>query len=67
MRLVKKGERRQRGCRFCLDYQGAKRCPHSKCPYTELDGYDDYEEFYNATDLDLKHLFSDFFTQDKRR
>lgn len=67
MQLIEKDERRQRGCGFCLYYKWAKRCPHDKCPYTVLDGYTDYEDYYNATDSDLKHLFSDVFTQDKRR
>ena len=67
MRLIEKDERRQRGCRFCLDYKGAKRCPHDKCPYTELDGYTDYEDYFNATGANLKQIFADIFTLDERR
>lgn len=67
MRIVEKKERKQRGGKYCLDYAGAKRCPHAKCPYIELDKYEDYEEYFATIDGDLRQLFKDIFKLDEGR
>lgn len=67
MRLIEKDERRQRGCGFCLDYRGNKRCPHDKCPYTELNRCFDYADYFDLKLANLKKIFADIFTLDERR
>jgi hypothetical protein len=52
MRYLNKKEIKQRGCLFCADH-ATKRlykaqrvaCPHSVCPYRELDGYKRYADY----------------------
>lgn len=49
-RKVTRAEARSRGCEYCADCRVAGDphgrvklwCPHAECPYTELDGVEDY-------------------------
>lgn len=60
VRVVSSAEKKKRGCMYCVDnvreensrgIHVGRYCPHDKCPYSELDKYDDYEEYMKATDL----------------
>lgn len=53
MRELGKKERDKRGCLYCADcktYRKTNRrmCKHAKCPYRELDKFENYEEYFNA-------------------
>lgn len=60
-RHVTDKEKKKRGCIYCMDtlttgskqstYYVGRFCPHLRCPYHELDKYDDYGDYMKATDL----------------
>lgn len=60
-RTIPNKEKKQRGCIYCADalnegdrkssYYVGRFCPHLRCPYHELDKYDDYGDYMKAADL----------------
>lgn len=58
VRFLKKFEKKQRGCAYCLDMSVVHdeydkphfSCKNSKCPYTILDKYETYDEFLASED-----------------
>ena len=60
MRFLTNDEVAKRGCLDCQDLRGYRRCPHRECPYTDLDGYESFEEFCASfPDPDMQDLFKD--------
>lgn len=67
VRLLKKFEKKQRGCDFCLDHRVWKddadkphfACIHNECPYKVLDKYETYDEFLASEDSRI--LVAQFF------
>ena len=56
MRKLTFAEGKKRGCVYCRDVKKAAEnrrqylyCPHSECPYTELDNYNTYSDYLKAT------------------
>jgi hypothetical protein len=67
MRVIHKRERTQRGCIYCADVvppsvdgdniSKRRYCPHSECPYHELDGANTYTEYLKSiSDVTLNAL-----------
>lgn len=63
MRELKRVEKEQRGCCYCLNVKRVKRlhlprhlCPYEKCPYQVLDKYETYEDFIESDDSKIEEL-----------
>lgn len=72
MRVIKKTEARKRGCDACKHVKssasihqakdekgtGCSRfaCPYAKCPYTELDEFETFEEYEASLEKKFKNF-----------
>lgn len=65
MRKLHNKERTQRGCIHCTEVvppvKEGKRyrermCPHKQCPYRELDEYEKYEDYLQATKPEIEFM-----------
>lgn len=66
MRVIEKEEKDKRGCLYCLDVKtvaGYKKCKYDKCPYSELDGFETYEDFFHSQAGLLDMFFEDEVTE----
>lgn len=62
MRTITKKMNKKRGCAsYCADTKKVRDghkilyyCPHESCPYTELDEYESYEDYFKATTPDIE-------------
>lgn len=60
MRMLTGEEVAKRGCLNCQDVRGYRHCPHLACPYTDLDGYESFEDYCaSLPEPDLRELFRD--------
>lgn len=62
MRYVSMKERQKRGCLECYDRRMRSKgisCPYDRCPYRELDKYDNYEDFIQEKECIIGLLLRD--------
>jgi len=57
VRKITFSERAKHGCGDCIDKIPGKshgcKCPYASCPYHEIDDYDSYEAYLEATKPDF--------------
>jgi len=57
MRTTERRERVQRGCKYCTHAhvtQKSVQCPFDSCPYTETNGFDNYEKYFEQSEQEVE-------------
>lgn len=63
MRFVTKKESVSKGCQYCVHKITDKKdtvyaCKKYECPYTELDGYRNYDDYLEQNGMNVLPVFS---------